>query len=217
MDRSFFEGKKAVFLGDSITHGVGASCEENIYHAVLARSLKLGEVKNYGINGSRIAHQELNPNGGAFSLRYESMDDDADIVVVYGGVNDYLHGTAEFGTPADRTVNTFYGALHVLFSGLMRKYTDKTLIVMTPMHCLRENDPQDPRNAVTGKLLSDYVAAIREVAEYYSMPLLDLYKLSGIRPSVEENRAHFLPDGLHPCDAGNKRIAERLEGFLLSL
>ena len=217
MEKSYFKGKKAIFLGDSITHGVGASCTENIYHQYLKRSLALGEVINYGISGSRIAHQELNPNGGAFSLRYKDMDEDADLVVVYGGVNDFLHGTAAFGNFSDRTVDTFYGACHVLFSGLVKKYTEKTVVIMTPMHCAREIDPQNPRNTVTGKLLSEYVDAICEVARYYSLPLLDLYRFSGIAPHLDESKAAFAPDGLHPNDNGNKRIAQRLESFLLGL
>lgn len=218
MEKSHFKGKKFVFLGDSITRGeVGPSCPENVYHQYLKRSLELGETVNYGMNGSRIAHQELNPNGGAISLRYQAMDDDADFVVVCGGANDYQHGTADFGEFTDRTVDTFYGACHVLFGGLVRKYTDKTVVVMTPPHCEKENDPVHFRNEVTGKLLSEYVDAIIRVARYYALPVLDLYSLSGIAPHVEESKVKFAPDGLHPNDCGHQRIAQRLESFLLSL
>lgn len=212
MERAYFKGKKAVFLGDSITFGVGTSCPENIYHQYLKRSLELGEVVNYGISGSRIAHQELNPNGGAFSLRYEAMDDDADFVFVLGGVNDFLHGTAHFGDFADRTVDTFCGACHVLFGGLAKKYFDKTIVIMTPMHTSCQQI-----NPNTHRPLEDYIDIIRKTAQYYSLPLLDLYKMSGIAPQIEESKSKYMPDGLHPSDDGNKRIAERLEGFLLSL
>lgn len=217
MEKSCFKGKKAIFLGDSITFGVGTSCPENIYHQYLARSLELGETVNYGISGSRIAHQEPDQNGGAFSVRYETMDDDADFVFVFGGVNDFGHGIAHFGDFSDRTINTFYGACHVLFGGLAKKYVGKTVVVMTPLHYAREADPANSRNVTTRKQLIDYVEAIREVAQYYALPVLDLYKMSGIVPYIEENRALYMPDGLHPNDNGNKLIAQRLEGFLLSL
>ncbi|MBE6689330.1 MAG: SGNH/GDSL hydrolase family protein [Ruminococcaceae bacterium] len=218
MEKSYFKGKKFVFLGDSITYGqVGPSCPENIYHQYLKRNFELGEAVNYGINGSRIAHQELEQNGGAFSVRYTSMDNDADFAVVFGGINDFLHGTADFGEFDDRTVNTFYGACHVLLSGLVKKYIGKTVIVMTPPHCEREKDPIHRRNAVTGKTLSEYVDALISVARYYSVPVLDIYATSGIVPHVEENKIKFAPDGLHPNDPGHQKIAERLESFLLSL
>ena len=59
--------------------------------------------------------------------------------------------------------------------------------------------------------------AIREVAEYYSLPLLDLYKNSGMQPSVEILREKYMPDGLHPSDAGAEKIADKLRDFFLSL
>ena len=43
------------FLGDSITEGVGASCEGNRYTDVLAREFGLARANNYGVSGSRIA------------------------------------------------------------------------------------------------------------------------------------------------------------------
>lgn len=48
------------------------------------------------------------------------MDRNCDIVVVYGGVNDYAHGDAPIGTPEDTTPSTFYGAvgmINELFNG----------------------------------------------------------------------------------------------------
>ena len=50
-------GKKAVFLGDSITQGVGTSDEEYIYLNLLANKAGLCEVKNFGISGTRFAKQ----------------------------------------------------------------------------------------------------------------------------------------------------------------
>ena len=65
--------------------------------------------------------------------------------------------------------------------------------------------------------LIDYVKAIREVAEYYSIPVLDLYSLSGMQPAIDIKRSIYMPDGLHPSDKGARLIAERLYSFLSSL
>lgn len=210
------KGKKVNFLGDSITEGCGTSCKNAQYSRVLGEMCELGAVRNYGISGTRIANQhkvEEDIDSLSFCQRYKQMDDDADIVVVFGGTNDYGHGDAAFGEFTDRTPDTFYGGCHFLMKGLIEKYPDKQLVFLTPMH--REGGynlkPQREQN------LRDYVHAIKEVAEYYSIPVLDLFKNLGICPDVEVQKNLFCPDGLHPNDAGNKLIALKLKSFLENL
>ena len=62
-----------------------------------------------------------------------------------------------------------------------------------------------------------YVDAIREVAAYYSLPVLDLYRVSGMATHLETQKIQFMPDGIHPNVQGHIRIAERLQSFLQSL
>lgn len=212
------EGLTINFLGDSITQGVGASSKDTVYHAVIAREAKLKEARNYGISGTRFAYQigesKTSPKDDVtdqkcFSRRFEDMSDDADVVVVFGGTNDFGHGDAHMGCFADRTPYTFYGACHYIFSGLVKKYLGKPIVVMTPMHRSQE--------VIGCKLLRDYVNVIREVAEYYSLPVCDLYASSGIQPQVDEIKAKYMPDGLHPSDEGNAVIAHKLMRFLEQL
>jgi lysophospholipase L1-like esterase len=47
--------------------------------------------------------------------------------------------------------------------------------------------------------------------------VLDLYRTAGICPRIPEHIHLFMPDGLHPNDAGAARIAERLAAFLMAL
>lgn len=217
------KGKKINFLGDSITQGSGLSADDKHFFDVLKDRCSLAAARNYGVGGSRIARQ-ISPNPGEpkdwdFCYRSQLMDDDADVVVVFGGTNDYGHGDAPLGSMSDRTDLTFYGALHVLFAGLIRKYPDATIVVMTPTHRGYESSPygDGSRRAGDKAPLKKYVEIIREVAEYYSVPLLDLYAVSGMQPEIEENRVRYMPDGLHPNDAGHVLIANRLEGFLKTL
>ena len=219
------KGLKINFLGDSITEGVGTSCPENIYHAVLKREAELSEARNYGISGTRIAVQhpttkrEWNEivDTHSFCERFHEMDDDADVVVVFGGTNDSGHGSAPIGSFSDRTPDTFYGACHYLFRGLIKKYIGKTVVIMTPLH--RWGELSAAKLPVTAPYynLKGYVDIIREVAEYYSLPVLDLFKESGIQPDIEEIREKYMPDGLHPSDDGNKVIAAKLKSFLEKL
>lgn len=209
------KGKKVNFLGDSITEGVGVSAPDKKYVEVFARKFEPLLVRNYGISGTRIARQHTPyqwPQADRdFCMRVPEMDEDADIVVVFGGTNDYGHGDAPFGTFEDRTPDTFYGACHTLMTTLIERYPTAEIVFMTPLH--RANEKRDGWQWI----LSDYVRAIREVAEYYALPVLDLYAMSGIQPQVEVNRQKYAPDGLHPNDAGAERIADRLGAFLLSL
>jgi lysophospholipase L1-like esterase len=198
-------------LGDSITQGVGVSAPEHIYENVLGRLVGAREVRNYGISGTRFARQIGGDDcGGAFVDRYAGMADDADLVLVFGGTNDYGHGNVPFGTWGDRTPDTFIGACHYLFEGLVKKYPAARVVVMTPLQ--RANGSKPCSN--TGKPLSDYADAIIRVAAEYAIPVLDLYRTSGICPDITAQRELFMPDGLHPCDAGAHRMAEQIAAFL---
>lgn len=210
------KGLKVNFLGDSITQGVGASSAETIYHSVLKKEVKLKEARNYGISGTRFALQKGTPERpkddyvdvNSFCERFDKMDDDADMVIVFGGTNDYGHGDAPVGSFEDRTPDTFYGACHYLMRGLIKKYLGKPVIIMTPLHRKEEGINR------FGHTLKEYVNIIREVAEYYSLPVLDLYAISGMQPEICEIQEKYIPDGLHPSDDGNAVIAAKLKAFL---
>ncbi len=215
------KNKRILFLGDSITEGHGTSGEAAWFTTLLAERFG-AECINYGIGGTRIARQEKpseNPRHDLdFPGRVADMAAEADIVGVFGGTNDFGHGDAPLGRMSDRTVFTFYGALHVLFTSLIEKYPAAVIFVMTPLHRLGEEDPRGngckERDVGT---LGEYVDIIREVAEYYSLPVLDLYAVSGLQPAVPVIMERYIPDGLHPNDAGHAVLADRIGGFLSAL
>jgi len=211
------KGKKVVILGDSITEGVGVSCRENRYADVFAK-ISGAQVFNYGISGTRIARQHKptvnNPRHDlCFLDRVDAMEPNADVVVVFGGTNDYGHGDAGLGSPEDRDEFSFYGAMHSLVNRLINRYPDAVILFMTPLHRLNENSTFRG-DGIPRASLKQYVDAEKEVLEIYSIPILDLYSISGMQPSVEILRKKYMPDGLHPSDAGARIIAERLFGFL---
>lgn len=207
------EGKKVNFLGDSITIGVGTSCEAARFSVLIEKEQKLAAMRNYGISGTRIARQQDGSDeGNNYCERVATMDPEADVVVVFGGTNDFGHGDAPIGTPEDRTPDTFYGACHFMMRSLIEKYPQALIVILTPIHRTEENVP----NAHQCRLI-DYVKIIRETAEQYGLPLLDLYSMSGIQPCVEINRTTYCPDGLHPNDAGNRLLADRIVGFISTL
>ena len=216
------KGKKINFLGDSITEGACLDDWNNVYWMRLGRETG-ATVRGYGIGGTRIAPR-LNPErpgeegfGQYFGSRVAGMDPDADIVVVWGGTNDFGHGDVPLGTIDDRDNTTFYGALHCLYRALWEKYPTAQIVVMTPLHRVGEHDTLNEHGnpaIAPFKVIRD---TIIEVAAYYSFPVLDLYAVSNLNPELPIIKETFMPDGLHPNDAGHQRIASRLIGFLRSL
>lgn len=206
-------GLKINLLGDSITEGIGTSGIEHRFGELLAS--RCGAiVRNYSISGTRIARQHKpsvdNPNHDKhFVSRVDGMEADADMIVVFGGTNDFGHGDAPLGEMSDREDTSFYGALHTLYTALINKYPTSKIVVLTPMHRLSEDEPR-----ADGSTLLTYVNIIRQVAEYYSLPVLDLYAESGITPKVPVLMERYMPDGLHPSDAGNEILYDLIANFI---
>lgn len=210
------KGTKINFLGDSITEGAGTSSPDRMFTMLIER--EYGAIcQNYGIGGTRIARQKtatVEKWDRDFISRAPEMDADADIVVVFGGTNDFGHGDAPLGTMSDRTPYTFYGALHCLYTALTEKYPDVPVVILTPLHRSNEDSPKGDNKPEPVGTLKEYVNIIREVAEYYSFPVLDLYKESGLQPKVPVIQKKYIPDGLHPNDDGNAILAHKIARFL---
>lgn len=213
------EGKHIIFLGDSITEGSGASCSETCFVKIF-QQLSKSIVYNFGKCGTRIARQqkpypiaEFDKN---FIDRIDTMPDYADVVVVFGGTNDFGHGDAPLGCFDDRTDNTFYGACHTLLSKLITKYPTAEIIVITPLHRVSEDDTKNAANLPCAPL-KRYVEIEKEVANYYSIPVLDLWSVSGLQPKNIVNHTTYFSDDIHPNDNGHNRIANRLYNFLHTL
>lgn len=213
------KGTKINFLGDSITEGAGTSSPDRMFTMLIER--EYGAIcQNYGIGGTRIARQKtatVERWDRDFISRVPEMDADADIVVVFGGTNDFGHGDAPLGTMSDRTPYTFYGALHCLYTALTEKYPDVPVVILTPLHRLNEDSPKGDNKPESVGTLKEYVNIIREVAEYYSFPVLDLFKESGLQPKVPVIQQKYIPDGLHPNDDGNAILAHKIARFLETL
>lgn len=237
-------------LGDSITYGFiprnypGYPGQLKSYAALAAEKLKTAlrkeayssvEFCNFGISDSTIANLQ---GHDPMCLRFSEMPDDADIITVMGGTNDVRCGVP-LGEMNDRCNTTFYGALHTLCRGLLNKYDNgknssavgaKKIIMLTPPKLLdatKSSLPNTPENNARALFQWDkWLDAIKEVAEFYSLPVLDLYNLSGIEPHLERtvkgyedgylgNYNPYISDGTHPTQEGAEMMAEVLVEFLL--
>ena len=218
------KGLKVNFLGDSITEGVGVAVAENRYDNRLAKMCGLSAANNYGISGTRLAHQ-IHPSEKprydlCFCGRAYNMDETADMVIVYGGVNDYIHGDAPFGKIGDQTPETFCGGVYFLMNFLRETYGDKPIIFMTPARCFLRHEVSDlevsahAKKLPGGKPLIDYVNVILETSKQFGVHTLNLYKDLGIDPHNPQDFEAYTMDGLHFNDNGHEKLAALLKKFI---
>lgn len=209
-------GKKVNFLGDSITYGYGTTTP---YHTYLQQIMFLNTVRNYGVSGSTIS----NVSYGMYS-RATSMSTDADLVFVFGGTNDFqqnvplgsIYTTDASGTKTATTdVTTFYGALNTLCTNLISRYPSKSIVLATPLHReVYSTQPTEYQKNTQGSYMSDYVQAVRDVGSFYSIPVCDLWSMSGLNPNRSELKSLYFTDGVHPKAAGHQVIANKIAAFL---
>lgn len=221
------KGKIIDFLGDSITEGVGVEDRENNrYDNVLKRECDLKAVYNYGIGGTRLAHQITPSDKPRFDLcfcgRAYDLSRDADIIVVYGGVNDYFHGDAPIGKMGDTTPATFCGAVNFLMNFIKNEYPGKTVVFMSPARFFYDGmdgsaPSTRPCKRADAMPILEYTKIIKATAALYDIPVLDLYEKLGLDPTDPEIKAKYTADGLHFNDAGHHVIAACLREFLEAL
>ena len=216
------------FLGDSITEGIGITDHENCrYDHLVAKALGFSKINSYGIGGTRIAHQPLPSEAPRYDMNFcgraYEMDPSAHMVVVYGGVNDYIHGNAQFGEIGDTTPLTFCGGVYFLMNFLRQTYGNKPIIFMTPARSFLRHEVDDlypsthRTKKVPGKPLKAYAEVIRQTAKQFDVKVLNLYDDLGIDPHIPEHFEKYTVDGLHFNTEGHRLLAQKLADLIRSL
>ena len=172
-----WNGKSAVFVGDSITAGTGTT---KIYYEYLKESLGFGSVTAMGVPGSCIsAASDYGQSTKPLISRYQNIPS-ADLIVVFMGTNDYGHETP-LGAVSDTQDGTFYGALNVIISALVEKHSSSKLVFITPLHrygfgtskILGTKFTYDHIPNGVGATLEDYVNAVKTVCANNGVSVID--------------------------------------------
>ncbi len=206
-----------VCFGDSTTwgdDGTGAGGPAISWTSHLGGLLGGANVVNYGVKGSRLAIKA--DRSDSFVERLDGVEAGADVYVLFGGVNDFSRNVP-LGQMDSTDPHEFYGALDLLIRGLIAKSPEARLVVMTPAKTSGKHEKDIPGSFEKNHLgltQEPYVAAVRAVADYYSVPVIDLYAGSGISPYLPEHRERYMPDGLHYSPAGYERLAGRIAAGL---
>ena len=198
---------RLVTIGDSITVGTYTaewdSSPDSVAHPNFSEYLKdkLGcdSLINYAINGISVSSTAATLPEYAIAKRYLIMED-ADIVLVCAGTNDYGCGV-RIGSYDDTEDVSFYGALDVLFRGLKEKYPRSEIYFVMPIHRCDEN------GNIIGRRLEEYREAIAKKARQYMIPAIDGFEIP-IDPNIEEHRRAFSKDGVHIGPEGHRIYGE---------
>lgn len=205
-------------LGDSITVGAKASEHEKCFVRLLQNKYGFKEVNGYGVGGSRIARQRVPSLVAAYDRcfldRFEEMGD-ADIIIVFGGTNDWGHGDAHIGNKEDKDEYTFCGAVNSLIEKLDRKYKDKFVFFITPLHRKDDESLFGEGQKKEGEApLATYVDNLLYLLRKNEIPVLDLFHDKEFAPDKNFFDTVISPDGVHPTDCGHLKIAQSIVEFL---
>ncbi len=207
-------------FGDSTTwgdDGTGAGGPAISWTAHLGELLGGATVENFGVKGSRLAVKA--DRDDSFVERLDGIDADADVYLLFGGVNDFSRNVP-LGQMGSTDTHEFYGALDYLVRTITARSPEARLVVMTPCKTSGKHEKDIPGSFEENHLgltQEPYVAAVREVADYYSLPVIDLYAQSGVSPFLPEHRERYMPDGLHYSPAGYERLAYRIAAGLRAI
>ncbi len=205
-------------IGDSISYDTSTNAGSNKYHGVWAGTFKM-QINNYSRGGTNIkgtgAYDVTEWEG--FAPRLERMingdvrehdavsnKENPDLIVIFGGVNDYNTNTA-IGTANDTTKEDSYmGAVCELIRKAKRAYPDAKLVFFTPLKSdssILFGSDMNMRPAE----LEEYANAMVEVCKKYNVACVDLYHNEKL--DFTGALSKYLSDGIHPTTTGHRLLA----------
>lgn len=212
-------GKKWLAMGDSLTSAKNADGTDanttKYYHTYIAEETGINVVID-GRGGT--GYKRYDDVGAAFYQRTPAVPTDADVITIFGSGNDLSStwDTYGLGEVTDTGTNTLCGCMNTAFDNLFAAYPAANVGVITPApwDCYypfaTEADGKPYR-------MTQYVEKLIEICKMRSIPVLDLYHCSGLRPWDANFVATMMDDGCHPNENGHKLIAPKIKAFLESL
>lgn len=211
--QSPLRGKSWVVIGDSITEH-NFRTNKN-YQDYVSSNVGGMSIYNYGISGSGYYGR---------SDVASTVTQNPDYITVFFGTNDWgqVNNSKPLGNFLDNNTTTISGCINICLLGLITKFYNKKIAVLTPLPRANNWGSNAAPNAV-GYTLEQLVFMIQKHAGHYSIPCLDLYHDSNLPVYTTDGNAFYFtypggssPDGLHPNDAGHIVIAAKVQAFLES-
>ena len=120
---------------------------------------------------------------------------------------------------------TFRGPINTVMAYLKTNFPTQQIILLTPIHrCYarfgdQNIQPDESFPNGIGLYIDDYVEVIKEAANVWAVPVIDLNSLSGLYP-INDSQVIYIADSekerLHPNAEGHYRMAKALQYQLLA-
>ena len=207
-----WKGLKWVCLGDSLTYTNERATKR--YFDYIAEKTGIAVV-NMGDGGT--GYMRTREEGRAFFQRIVNAPADTDIVTIFGSGNDCGHTFDDYGLGSitDTGTDTICGCINTTIDTIQERMPMVRLGIITPTPW-EKWPPYDGENK-----MAQYSRAIVEICKARSIPCLDLYHCSNLRPWDEDFRALAYSrddgSGVHPDENGHAMIAPRIKAFLDTL
>lgn len=140
--------------------------------------------------------------------------------------NDYI-GTKKRVAPTN--TDAFPGALHELLSKVRALNPTAKVIYLTIMNRGKWNSgaysnkrPSSFEQNANGDWITDYNEAIHKICEFYAVPVIDINSLLNQNWAYDDSTSSpqilqsMDDDGIHPNNAGHKRIAEIVFNYVIN-
>lgn len=174
---------------------------------------------NCGVGGSKISKPDASPTVVSMcdDARVNAIPSASQLVLFEGGTNDWAQ-SVPLGSFDSSSDTEFYGALHVTFAKLLARFPASRIFCITSPYGERITVPGGWANGWTntqGLTIRDYADAMRKVANFYGIPVIDWSRECGWSHS---NAATYLDDDgayFHPSVAtGAPQLAQIVIGRL---
>jgi lysophospholipase L1-like esterase len=217
-----FAGMTLLAAGDSITEKNSRAAKN--WHDYLHDRLGV-VIKNDGKSGTGIKRAYGGADGMyARANTWDSVYGAFDAVILMGNMNDIGASVPvndyPLGAFGDSTINTHFGALKLLLERLISKYPAKPVLFLTSPPRFQYGNTANKGWGTDGDF-ENYNNAVVKMCGHYSVPCLDLYHNSGLRPwNTENNAAYFscaenpAGDGIHPNAEGHRILGNRICAFV---
>ena len=205
-----WSNKTITCFGDSITAGVGGTSGN---YVTFIHDLTKATTINKGLSGSKIS--EISGDSiSSFVERVSTLDYSSDIIIIFGGTNDYWHLATDIGTFSDTATSTFYGAVKYIFEYIQNHTNNIVLAIFPPKQYYNNKSCYTDQGHGTFEEFHD---AYKKCCNYYSIPLLDLFEECTFNPLISSHRSTYTSDGLHLNSTGYLEVAKLIVNKLKTL
>lgn len=206
-------GKKIVCIGDSIVKGQGYNGDtkgNKSYVDMIAEKNNMTCI-NYAVSGATIMS---GTNETVFHIcdNIETMDEDADYIIVGGGYNDHIYRGTIGSLTDDYTseiTNTsrIIGGTEYMCRKLLERYEGKKILFVFS-HKIKDTPYTKINDYNNGShTMTEVHDAIESVLKKYSMPYCDLYNISCFNTAISSYLKYTANnDGTHLTKEGYEKF-----------